>query len=74
VEQNKIQSFLESIVQTIIGLGVSFCIQLVIYPLMNISVSFGQNIIITSVFFVASIIRGYFIRRFFNKKHDFRKI
>ena len=66
--QTKKQSIIESITQTLIGLIVSLCIQLVIYPLLNIEVTFSQNLIITFVFFIASIIRGYIIRRFFNNK------
>lgn len=45
----------------------SFAIQLVIYPLLSIPVTLNQNIIITVVFFVVSFLRGYLIRRFFNK-------
>ena len=67
MKQNKKQSLIESIVQTMIGLATSFLIQLVIYPILNIPVTFSQNIIITAVFFAASIIRGYFVRRLFNK-------
>jgi len=65
--QTKIQSLIESITHTIIGLGTSIVIQLILYPLLSIPVTFGQNIIITSVFFIASIIRGYLIRRIFNQ-------
>lgn len=64
--QSKKHSILESIANVIIGLLVSFCIQSVIYPAMNIKVSIDQNITITLVFFMASFIRGYLIRRFFN--------
>jgi hypothetical protein len=65
--QTKRKSLIESITQTVVGLVISFAIQLVIYPLLNIPVTFSQNLIITSVFFIASIIRGYIIRRIFNK-------
>lgn len=68
MKQTKKQSLIESIAQTIIGLGTSLVIQLIIYPLLNIPVTFSQNLIITFVFFVASVIRGYLVRRFFNKK------
>jgi len=67
MKQTKKQSLIESIVQTVIGLGTSFVIQLILYPIMNIPVSLSQNMIITAVFFAASIIRGYFVRRIFNK-------
>lgn len=66
--QSKKHSLIESVTQTVVGLVVSFCIQLVIYPMLNIPVTLSQNVIITAVFFVASIGRGYFIRRIFNRK------
>ena len=65
--QTKKRSLIESVTNTVLGLVTSFLIQLVIYPLLDIPVTFGQNVIITAVFFVASIGRGYFIRRIFNK-------
>jgi hypothetical protein len=68
MKQTKKQSIIESITQTVIGLVTSFLIQLIIYPILNIPVTFSQNLIITFVFFLASILRGYLIRRFFNNK------
>lgn len=65
--QSKKHSTLESLTNTIVGLLTSFAIQLVIYPLLNIPVTLNQNIIITVVFFVVSFLRGYIIRRVFNK-------
>jgi len=67
MEQTKIQSIIESITQTTIGLVISLGIQLVIYPLLKIPVTFSQNLIITTVFFLVSFVRNYLVRRFFNK-------
>ncbi len=64
--QKKHHSLIEAITNTLVGFLVSLCIQLIIYPLMNIPVRFEQNLIITSVFTIASILRGYFVRRMFN--------
>ena len=69
MKQSRKHSIIESIVQTIIGLGTSILIQVVLYPLMGIPVSFKQNLIITAVFFVVSIIRGFLVRRIFNNKN-----
>jgi len=66
--QSKLQSIIESITQTVIGLVTSIVLQMVLYPLLGIPVSFKQNLIITAVFFVVSIIRGYIVRRIFNNK------
>ena len=70
--QSKKYSIIESVANTLIGLVTSFIIQLIIYPLLDIPVSIGQNIIITFVFLIVSIIRGYLIRRLFNKKDNGR--
>ena len=64
-QQTKKKSLIESTVQTLIGLGTSILVQITIYPLMGIPVSFEQNLIITAVFFVVSIVRGYMVRRLF---------
>ena len=66
MKQTKQKRLIESIVQTIIGLGTSILIQIILYPMMGIPVTFSQNLIITAVFFAVSIVRGYFVRRIFN--------
>jgi len=65
--QTKKKSAIETITQTLSGLLVSMLIQIVLYPAMGIPVTLGQNVIITAVFFVASLIRGYVVRRLFNR-------
>jgi hypothetical protein len=65
--QTKQKSLIESLVNTFTGMGVSFVIQLILFPLMGISVNLHQNLIITFIFTIASIVRGYLIRRIFNK-------
>lgn len=67
MKQTKRKSLIESIIQTIIGLGTSILIQIILYPMMGIPVTFSQNLIITLVFFLVSILRGYFVRRIFEK-------
>lgn len=67
MNQSKKYSLFESFANTIVGLLLSFLTQLIIYPALNISVSIDQNIIITIVFLLISLIRGYIIRRIFNR-------
>ena len=66
--QSKKHSFIESLLNTVVGFLISLLVQLLIYPILNIPVTIFQNIIITSVFTIVSIIRGYIIRRYFNSK------
>lgn len=70
--QNKKLSLIETLVQTVAGLFISFIVQIIMYPLLNIPVTLNQNIIITSVFFLVSILRGYIIRRIFENKFCFK--
>lgn len=65
--QSKKHSALESITNVIIGLITSIITQMILYPILGIPVTFSQNLIITAVFFVISFVRGYVIRRFFNR-------
>ena len=65
--QKRRTSFLEAITNTAAGFIISLLIQLIIYPVMKIDVAIQQNLIITCVFTVASIARGYCIRRLFLK-------
>lgn len=65
--QTKQKSMLESFANTTIGLASSFLIQLLLYPVLGIPVTFEQNIIITIVFFAVSFSRSYLLRRYFNK-------
>lgn len=67
MKQTKQKSLIESVMQTVIGLGTSIIIQCMLYPIMDIPVTFSQNLIITAVFFAVSIARGYFVRRIFEK-------
>ena len=66
MKQSKKHSLIESIANVVVGLVISFLIQLIIYPALNIIVSINQNLFITMVFFLASFFRGYVIRRIFN--------
>lgn len=67
IMQSKKHSMIEVVTNTIVGLVFSFMIQVIIYPILGIDVSVKQNVLITLMFFIASILRGYLLRRFFTK-------
>lgn len=66
-KQTKKKSALESFTNVVLGLIISFCIQLFIYPFLGIPVTYGEMGIITIIFFLASFLRNYLIRRLFNR-------
>tara|TARA_B100000768_G_scaffold46573_1_gene45398 strand:- start:424 stop:639 length:216 start_codon:yes stop_codon:yes gene_type:complete len=70
MKQTKKQSLMEIGVNTVIGFALSVAIQMIIYPLMGLDVSIGENIYITLIFMVVGILRSYLVRRAFNRWHN----
>ena len=66
--QTKIKSLTESVINTVVGITMSFIIQIIIYPILDIEVDLNQNVIITITFTIVSIFRSYVIRRLFNRQ------
>ena len=66
--QTKTQSLIESCINILIGYFVALLSQVAIFPLFNIHVSLGDNLLIGLYFTVVSLFRSYLVRRFFNKK------
>ena len=59
------QSLIESSSQTIIGTVVSFLLSLIIYPMFGLYIPVIKITGITLVFMVTSVLKNYFIRRYF---------
>lgn len=67
MKQTKLESLLESLVNTASGFVVSLLVwSWIVVPVWKIPVSMGQNLAITALFTVVSVIRSYIWRRFFN--------
>lgn len=70
MSQSKKMSLTEIATSTCIGLVVSLISNIIIFHGMHIPMSFGQNVEMTMLFTVISIVRGYFVRRLFNYLQD----
>ena len=68
--QSKKNSFIEALVNTGIGFGITLAASFIVYPLCGVIISTGKMGMVTVCFTVISIIRQYIIRRFFNKKTE----
>ncbi|AIA83182.1 IQ motif-containing protein [Lauvirus lau218] len=72
--QSKSQSLTEIILNVVSGWVVSYLLWIwLIIPIWDIKVSVQDNIIITTIFTISAVIRGYLWRRFFNKKEGNEK-
>jgi len=66
--QSKLNSILESISNTTIGLLTTLMFSPIIYDMVGMAYTYSQLGLVTVLFTILSIVRGYIIRRFFNKK------
>lgn len=67
VHQSRRMSMIETCVSIAIGFVVSMVIQAFVLPAFGHDITLAQNFWITCIFTVASIARGYLVRRFFVK-------
>ena len=63
--QTRSMSLIESVANTGAGFLVSLLIQLSLFSLMGIETTTTQNLLMSGVFTVASLVRGYLMRRLF---------
>jgi predicted Na+-dependent transporter len=66
--QTKLHSIVESVSNTLIGLITTLIFSPLIYKMVGMSYTYKQLGVVTVMFTTLSIVRGYIIRRFFNKK------
>ena len=63
--QTRSMSLVESIANTGAGFALSLLIQLSLFSLMSIETTTTQNLLMSGVFTLASLVRGYLMRRLF---------
>ena len=67
--QNKKQSLIEALLNVLIGTLIFFTSLFLIFPILGIESNVEKNTIISVYFTSLSILRNYFLRRYFNKRH-----
>lgn len=68
MQQTRLESLIESIINILIGYGVALLSQLLIFPMFGIQVSLTDNLLIGAWFTAVSLVRSYAIRRWFNAR------
>lgn len=66
MNQSRLESLVEVVLGTLIGLVVSLVAQRMVFPLFGWSPPMSANLAIAAIFTVISVARGYLMRRFFN--------
>ena len=66
--QSKRESMIETLTSVFIGWLIGVILNLTILPLFNYNITVVDSLWVSLIFTVISVVRGYFIRRFFNSK------
>ncbi len=66
--QTKKQSLIESLTNVTVGFFITIISLHIIFPILGIENNLGKNIILTVYLTFLSILRNYFLRRYFNRK------
>jgi hypothetical protein len=67
--QSPKHSFIEALVQNVVGYFMALLTQILIFPLFGYHMPLSQNAELGLIFTVVSIARSYVIRRLFNRRH-----
>ncbi|OGB26223.1 MAG: hypothetical protein A3I66_00805 [Burkholderiales bacterium RIFCSPLOWO2_02_FULL_57_36] len=68
MNQTRIGSLIEALMNVVIGFLVNMVANFVILPLIGFHITLGQNFFIGVLYTVVSVVRSYTIRRFFNNR------
>lgn len=69
IGQSRRASLIESALNILIGYGVAVAAQCLIFPLFGVNLPLSSNLLIGVLFTIVSLIRSYWLRRFFNYLH-----
>lgn len=70
MSQSRKWSAVETAAGTAIGFVVAYITTALLFPPLGLPVSSSKNLVITAIFTVVSLVRGYYVRRLFNWIHS----
>ena len=66
--QTKRQSLIETLTSVFVGWLISFIANMLVLPLFGYNINLTDGVLISIIFTIISIVRGYMVRRWFNSK------
>ena len=64
--QTRKHSFIEAWVNIFIGFSINYVANLLIFPFFGMHISLANNFLMGCIYTCISLVRSYFIRRYFN--------
>ncbi len=68
MNQTRLGSLIETMVNIIIGFSINWTANMLIFPLFGFHISPGANFVMGLIYTVISVVRSYCIRRWFNAR------
>ena len=68
--QTKRQSLIETLTSVFVGWLIGVILNLTVLPLFDYNITVVDSLLVSLIFTVISVVRGYLIRRFFNSKEE----
>lgn len=66
MSQTRLESFIEGVLNTVVGYCIAIISQIIIFPWFDINVPLSTNLWMGAWFTAISLVRSYVIRRWFN--------
>lgn len=66
--QTRLGSFIEAIINVLIGFGINFTANMLIFPMFGFHITHGANLALGLIYTVISVVRSYAVRRWFNAR------
>ena len=66
--QSKRESMIETLTSVFVGWLIGVILNMLVLPLFDYNITVVDSLLVSLIFTVISVIRGYVIRRFFNSK------
>jgi len=67
VTQSRRMSLVEAVINVVVGYAVAVGMQMAVFPLFGIHIALGDQLSIGLAFTGISLVRGYFLRRLFER-------
>lgn len=68
MNQTRLGSLIEAIINVVIGFAINFAANMLIFPLFGFHITARDNLLLGLIYTVISVARSYCIRRWFNAK------
>jgi hypothetical protein len=68
MNQTRLGSLIEAMINVIIGFAINFTANMLIFPLFGFRITAGANFVMGLIYTVISVARSYCVRRWFNAR------